>query len=392
MHSKGVGGLAEIPTMLIIYLGAWLVITAVLSRILGESNSISITPLSVMVRTPIVFKLFDKLRGRRIVALLLDSAILAATLSMAIYYYGMIKSLLSIITGGETTAAIVPLLPGITIEIKTFLYLLPGLSLAIIFHEAFHALASRYEGVRIKSSGFLVILGLLPAAFVEPDEQELKSTRVRAKLRIYAAGVLANLMLFLLFQATMFAATAPGVYTYIVDVAPDSFAYEAGLKPGTIVEYFIVNGTELRGVPELTRYLLEVKREHNNSLAHVTLIVRIVLLEGEEITIVKKSAPTNISDMEKYERIGIYMFDLPAGFVELLPPNVALHLSIIIMYAVIINFSLAIINAAPLFITDGAQIVNSIAEYYTRDERKAKIITATVSTLSLLLLVPNIVI
>lgn len=378
--------------MLIMYLGAWFVVTAILSRILGEGNNVSITPLSVMVKAPIVFELFDKLRGRRIVALLLDGAILAAIFSMAMYYYGMIKSLLSIITGDKTVAAIVPLLPGITIGVKTFLYLLPGLSLAIIFHEAFHALASRYEGVRIKSSGFLVILGLLPAAFVEPDEQELKSARIRAKLRIYAAGVLANLLLFLLFQATIIAATAPGVYTYIVDVAPDSFAYEAGLRPGTVVKYFLVNGTELRGVKELTRYLLEVKKEHNNSLVYVTLVVKMVSLEGEEITVVKKSAPVNTSNLEKYERIGIYMFDIPAGFVELLPLNVALHFSIIITYAVIINFSLAIINAAPLFITDGAQMVNSIVEHYTRDEKKAKITTAIVSTLSLLLLIPNITI
>jgi sRNA-binding regulator protein Hfq len=175
-------------------------------------------------------------------------------------------------------------------------------------------------------------------------------------------------------------------------VAPDSFAYEAGLRPGTVVKYFLVNGTELRGVPELTRYLLEVKKEHNNSLAYVTLVVKMVSPEGEEITVVKKSAPVNTSDLEKYERIGIYMFDIPAGFVELLPPNMALHFSIIMTYAVIINFSLAIINAAPLFITDGAQMVSSIVEHYTRDEKKAKIITAIVSILSLLLLIPNITI
>lgn len=388
-RKQGCRGVKAAHTMLLAYIVAWLALTTLLSRILKSNRAVTVTPLALMIRSPIVFKILDRLRGNRLVALMLDAAILAAFFSMLIYYYGFIESLVSIIKGRGATAVAVPLLPGITIGIETFLYLLPGLSLAVVLHEVFHALASRYEGVEVKSSGFLVVLGLLPAAFVEPDEEMLKSARIRAKLRVYSAGIFANILLFLLIQVIIAAATMPGVYTYITDVAPGSFAQEAGLKPGSLVKYFIVNGTKLVGVENFAGYLYSIRSSYG-SLANTTLVVEMVLASGDNITIVKEKAPLNTSDTSKYERIGIMMLDIPAGFAELMPANIAVDFSIILSYAAGINFGLALINAAPLFITDGAHIVRSIVEHYTKSELSARIITLALSILSLLLLLPNL--
>jgi membrane-associated protease RseP (regulator of RpoE activity) len=64
----------------------------------------------------------------------------------------------------------------------------------IVVHEFGHGIISRVEGVRIKSIGVL-LLAVLPGAFVEPDEEDIEKSKRISKLRIYAAGSIFNLAL-----------------------------------------------------------------------------------------------------------------------------------------------------------------------------------------------------
>jgi membrane-associated protease RseP (regulator of RpoE activity) len=93
------------------------------------------------------------------------------------------------------------ILPGVDIPGQPIFiplgYGLIGLATVIIVHEFAHGILARVEGVRIKSIGVL-LLAILPGAFVEPDEEEVKKVSRLAKLRIYVAGSISNLMLALL--------------------------------------------------------------------------------------------------------------------------------------------------------------------------------------------------
>lgn len=84
-------------------------------------------------------------------------------------------------------------LPGQTISVP-LLEGLVGLVTVIVIHEFGHGILARVEGVRIKSIG-LLLLAILPGAFVEPDEEDVEKSKKSSKLRIYTAGSIFNLSL-----------------------------------------------------------------------------------------------------------------------------------------------------------------------------------------------------
>ena len=84
-------------------------------------------------------------------------------------------------------------MPGSSIYIP-FLYGLIALATVLIVHEFSHGVQSVGEKISIKSIG-LLLFAIIPGAFVEPDEDELKAAKRSSRLRVYAAGSVANISL-----------------------------------------------------------------------------------------------------------------------------------------------------------------------------------------------------
>jgi membrane-associated protease RseP (regulator of RpoE activity) len=88
------------------------------------------------------------------------------------------------------------ILPGVDIPgspvFVPFEFGIIALMTVMVVHEFGHGIIARVEGVRIKSIGVL-LLAILPGAFVEPDEEDIKKSKRISKLRIYAAGSMFNL-------------------------------------------------------------------------------------------------------------------------------------------------------------------------------------------------------
>lgn len=73
-------------------------------------------------------------------------------------------------------------------------YVVAGLVVATVVHEAGHALVCRRANVAVTEWGVALLFGLLPlAAYVLPDEA-IEETPIRTKLRLYAVGVFHNLL------------------------------------------------------------------------------------------------------------------------------------------------------------------------------------------------------
>lgn len=66
-----------------------------------------------------------------------------------------------------------------------------GIVILIVPHEVSHGIMARADRIRIKSVGWL-FLTIIPGAFVEPDDNQVKKQKKLVKLRIYAAGSFAN--------------------------------------------------------------------------------------------------------------------------------------------------------------------------------------------------------
>ena len=87
-------------------------------------------------------------------------------------------------------------MPGSPIYVP-FLSGFVALATVLIVHEFSHGVQSICEKIPIKSIGLLLV-AILPGAFVEPDEDKLKEASRISRLRVYGAGSMANMTLALI--------------------------------------------------------------------------------------------------------------------------------------------------------------------------------------------------
>ncbi len=382
----------DIGRILLLYLLAWFSATSIiyLIRYRGreESERILVSPLVVVIRFKYEFKQIERFYGKKRLLVFLDVGVFVLAILAALLYFMVAKNIASILMKGERIPIATPIIPGLTISIETFLYLLPGLSIAIILHELGHALASRISGVPVKSTGIVILGGLIPAAFVEPHEDKLRKTPLRSKLRIYSAGVFFNGIIALIVWMLLSLLLSGGFYIVVSDVAPGSWAEAYGLKPNTIVTEIEANSTKFQELRDFIEYLVDLREKNSGTLSNLTLVVVFRTLDGEEITVVKPSISSN-SEERDYERIGVSFNTVPSKLVEIgLPLSYALSFFYIVWYVFVVNLGIGAINAAPLFITDGAHVVREVLK--ERLGEKGEKIAYIISLATLLLLLPGL--
>ena len=124
-------------------------------------------------------------------------------------------------------------LPGIN-PILPLWYGLLGLIITLVVHEGGHGVLARANDLRVKSLGLL--FAIVPiGAFVEPDEDEIKETSIRKRLRVFSAGPMVNVVVGLLVLggfAAMVGAASPLPGAAIGSVTVDGPADLADLVPG----------------------------------------------------------------------------------------------------------------------------------------------------------------
>ena len=125
-------------------------------------------------------------------------------------------------------------LPGLNPVIPLW-YGILALVIAMVIHEFSHGILSRVANVKVKALGLLLFIFPV-GAFVEPDEEEMKSMKKWERMRLYAAGPGSNMVVALifsiLFSSVMVASLEPaedGLLLY--SVSADYGGAEAGLEP-----------------------------------------------------------------------------------------------------------------------------------------------------------------
>ncbi len=111
--------------------------------------------------------------------------------------YFFTANLIDLIRSPSIENAIAPLIPGVTIDLPMFSYLILPILFVITVHEFSHAMAAEADNVKVTSTGifgagvfFIVGFG----AFVEIDEFSARSHKVSpwTRLRIAGAGTFSN--------------------------------------------------------------------------------------------------------------------------------------------------------------------------------------------------------
>lgn len=224
--------------------------------------------LKVEIQGPLLLRRTRRMRGfidsiasghPRLWKWILNAGIPVAFFFMFYMLYLMVMSLQNIFVTPQASLIVPGVdIPGSPVYVPLG-YGILGLATVIVVHEFAHGILARVEGVRIKSIG-LLLLAILPGAFVEPDEDDIKKVSPISKLRIYAAGSVANLILAGICFALFFGISAyamPAAFqadgVQIDSVVPGSPASEV-LKPGLVIE-------SINGMPttNLTTYGMALK-------------------------------------------------------------------------------------------------------------------------------------
>jgi membrane-associated protease RseP (regulator of RpoE activity) len=112
-------------------------------------------------------------------------------------FYFFFTNLVDLFIDPKITNAVIPLIPGVTVDLQIFMYMILPLLFIITTHEFAHGIAAGSDGLDVKSTGVLgaglfFIIGF--GAFVEIDERVASSSKVSryTRLRLAAAGTYIN--------------------------------------------------------------------------------------------------------------------------------------------------------------------------------------------------------
>ncbi|MEM4263807.1 MAG: site-2 protease family protein, partial [Candidatus Woesearchaeota archaeon] len=224
-----------------------------------------------MYKTKVGLKLMDSW-AKKHPALLNRICYLAITvgfLGMIIVVFDLGRSLYSVIAGTSTlTVGLVLPVEAKGVFYVPFAYWIICILVILVIHEFSHGLIARLHKIRINSSGlaFLgIIIPLIPAAFVEPDEKQLRQASRFKQLSVYAAGPFANIafgFIFLGIFALMLNPLADSLYNYegvkISDFIGDNSPAEiSGLAVGDVITE--INGNRIRNTEDFKTAIDGVK-------------------------------------------------------------------------------------------------------------------------------------
>ncbi|MCX6820378.1 MAG: site-2 protease family protein [Candidatus Aenigmarchaeota archaeon] len=267
-------------------------------------------------------------------------------------------------------------------------------------HEFAHGVVAAACKIRVKNVGLIQML-IWPGAFVEPDEAQLRRAKLLDKLRVFAAGSVANitisLVAILLVQYAIWPAIVPSGMV-LTDVFSDMGAAAAGLKPGMTVQKIGNMSSNIGYGTYALSYGYLLVNGGNVTTEDVEgfsmLITTLTALDGYEpnqtITVVADGNPYSVMLSGRPENASIpYM-----GFSAELKPSAADGFMLdfffpLLWWLTTLGPFVALFNMLPLYPFDGGLMLEAVAEKLSK--KRAKMIVKAVGALIIALMVFNFV-
>ncbi len=261
----------------------------------------------------------------------------------------------------------------------------------VVPHELFHGIMCRIERIRIKSVGW-VLLFIIPGAFVEPDEKQLKKARRSVKLKVYAAGSFANLLLAgIMLLVMLFSFNALFEPTSTSFIANESSVFEKNLS-GFILS---IDGKEISNTNEFREILSNYKPGDSADIV-VAENARFI----PKINAADFIAPAAMVDENNVTTYIVIFQEHPdeAGKAYLgvvIPPvdgvkqnDSGFSLYMLLFWIFVLNLGIGIVNILPIKPLDGGLFFEEMLGRFTK---QTKTIVKTVSIIILLLLIFNLI-
>jgi len=346
----------------------------------------------LIIRTKRFSAIFEKLgslRASRYISWLLLSTV---PFVAGVALYLIVNSLINILSNpavGQVARELGPgailLLPGIN-PMLPFVYGWIAIVVAIVIHEGAHGVIARNVGFNVKSSGLLFFLIIPIGAFVDVDEEQIKTAKARPALKVMAAGVGANTIIgvaCLIGLLLIVGGLSPAINgVYVNDVTEGMPAQTAGLLPRDVLisidNTTISNSTQLRTILDNKTagdiVLVTVARGDSWQYQFSTT-VNLTISENRTVMGISSYDLQTEARLENYRTFSIdrlTMYIIPPTLAEgLVPysdflgqfyssplgPQWAIAANTL-FWLWFVNFNLAIFNALPLYPLDGGRIFN----------------------------------
>lgn len=360
-----------------------------------------------LYKTKIGLKLMKRMaKFKRIINVYSTIGVFVALAGIAFVLYLFIPYLYLMITSPTTTfPAVAPLFPvsisvgGIPVLIGVpILYILIAIILLAALHEASHGVVALSKNIKIKSTGFGFLFGVLPLAFVEPDEKKIVKAKRIDRLRIFSAGAFTNVVLGFIFLGAYLALSHFIVSANMISYSPYYLDVSTVVNsgPASIVS-LPVNST----VSEINGHKFYSEQEALSDLnVKPGQYVNFTLTNGKVYSMRTTYNSSINNTYHSYIGVGgFFSLAKPPAFiiepisVTAFPNNTFPSQSLywidgLFLWLWVISFSLAIVNILPLsYLVDGGKIFFDALGYVVKNEKKALAILNTVAFLFILLLV-----
>lgn len=306
----------------------------------------------------------------------MNIGIVVAFAAMMLISWVLVSSLPSVFE----TPSVSIIIPGVDIPgsqiYVPFVYGLIALATVLIVHEFSHGIQAVCEKIPIKSIG-LLLFAILPGAFVEPDEDKLKSAKKISKLRIYAAGSVANISLAII-AILLVSLVSMGIPHYFQEdgiaidrVVPDSSS-DGILKEGMVLQS--IDGHKI-----------------NDSASYVNIIKS--FKPGDNVTVQTDQGSYSVvlGKNPNNESVGFFGIQANKHFVlsddSLGPlPWILFELLELFNWVFMLNMGIGLFNLLPLKPLDGGYMLEILLSYKFPEKTVKPVVNSLSAVMALIVI------
>ncbi len=285
--------------------------------------------------------------------------------------------------GTTPSPGVIPIIPGTG---NVPLYAVISLLILLVVHEMAHGIVSRAQKISVKSLGIL-LLGIIPiGAFTEPDEEELKKAKRVRRMRVYAAGSMANFVTAALFFILLLGSTSL-ITGYSLYGVPAFDGHKSAPFP------LVISNN-----PEKMNYMIQYVE--NSSPAQQAGLAPGMVIEnpgplfnkspGEQIVLVVNGREYKITADEE-GMVGVMGGIMPAYSRYSLIDWAAVTVLGILAWTFLLNYLVGMVNLLPFWMLDGYKLVEDLLNEFFSKESVRKITLASIAGFVGILFIMNAV-
>ncbi len=338
----------------------------------------------ILYKTKLGIKYMDRLSKKfpRTISVLSWLGIVFGFIGMAIITFELVKSAFGLFTQPQAAAAVALVLPFQTglsgIIAVPFFYWIISIFIIAVVHEFSHGVVARLHKLKINSSGFAflsILIPVIPAAFVEPDEKQMSKKPAKVQLGVLAAGPFANILLALIVFLLITFFMAPLVNSMVnydgvsvvtvshkMNWSSDYPAAAAGMQEGAIIKS--INGVQTPHISNFTDMMVSTK-------------------PGEVIAIMTQNDSYNITLVENPGNASRGFLGIAAE--QHYSPKQGLNINYPWLFPVvgwfsglftwlfILNLGIGLFNLVPLGPIDGGRMLNIVLVKWLGEKKGGKL-------------------